>query len=88
MVGAAMALTLFAAALVAIVTWHWPPLIEAGRRLDILGKALWIILGGIILIVIALTGKHVEASGAWGRLNVGGGDDDAKPGAAPKDTQP
>lgn len=70
MVGAAMALTVFAAWLVWIIAWHWAPLVEAGRRIDILGRALWIVLGGLVLIVIALTGKRVEASGAWGRLDV------------------
>ncbi|HEY0265711.1 MAG TPA: hypothetical protein VGC16_03105 [Rhizomicrobium sp.] len=79
MVGAAMMLTAFAAWLVWIVAWHWPPPVETGRRLDILGKALWIVLGGIVLVVIALTGKRVEASGLWGRLDVRGGDDPASP---------
>lgn len=75
MVGAAMVLTVFAAGLVWIMAWHWPAPVESGRRIDILGKALWIVLSGIILVVIALTGKRVEASGTWGRLDVRDGDD-------------
>lgn len=75
MVGAAMALTVFAAALVWIV-WHggWP-ISQAPRQLDILGKALWFILLGIIIIVIALTARRVDASGVLGHLSVSGEDD-------------
>lgn len=74
MVGASMALTIFAAWLVWLVAYRWAPLIEAGRRIDILGKALWIVLGGVIAVVFGLIGKHVEVSGIWGRLNVSGDD--------------
>lgn len=75
MVGAAMTLTLFAVWLVWIVWRGGWPIRQAGRQLDILGMALCIALVGILAVVIALTGRHVEASGVWGRLDVSGGDD-------------
>ena len=79
MVGAAIALSAFAAWLVWII-WRggWPVSI-APRQVDILGWALFIVLFGVILVVIALTGKHVEANGVWGRIDVSGGDDPAAP---------
>lgn len=63
MVGAAIALTAFAGGLVWVI-WHggWP-LNQAGRQLDILGKALWIMLVMILIIVVALTGQKLSAKG-------------------------
>lgn len=71
MVGAAVALTAMAAWIIWIV-WHggWP-LSQAGRQLDILGKALWLVLAGILLIVLALTLQKLSASGVWGHVDVG-----------------
>jgi len=77
MAGAAIAMTMVALFVISILTWHWAPLIETARRIDILGKALWFILLGIILIVIALTGQKVDIKSALGSLSAGGGSDDA-----------
>lgn len=77
MAGAAMALTAVALFVISILAWHWAPLVETARRIDILGKALWFILLGIIIIVIALTGQKVDIKSALGSLSAGGGSDDA-----------
>lgn len=76
MVGAAVALTFIAIWMVWIV-WHggWP-LAQAPRQLDIIGKALWLVLGMILLIVLALTLQRLSASGVWGRVDVGAGEPD------------
>lgn len=80
MVGAAIALTALAAVLIWIVWaggWHN----QQPRQLDILGKALWLDLGMLGLIVLALTMQHLSAKGAWGSVDVGGGGEDTDKGA-------
>lgn len=74
MVGAAISLNGFAGWLVWII-WHggWP-LSQAGRQLDILGKALWLTLGMILIIVVALTDKIVRAVGFNSSIDIGRSD--------------
>lgn len=74
MVGAAMALTVDGIWVTWIVAYHWPVGSEDALRIKVLAAALIIVLVGVILVVIALTGKRVEASGMWGRLDVSGDD--------------
>lgn len=75
MVGGAMALTVDGVWVTWIVAYHWPIGREDALRIKVLAVALFILLVGVILVVIALTGKRVEASGAWGRLDVSGGEE-------------
>lgn len=72
MAGSVVTLTVFAAWLVWII-WRggWPDA-EAGRQLDILGWALWIMLAAIGAIVAALTGQHIEVRGVLGSIDVSG----------------
>lgn len=72
MAGAAMALTFFAAWLVWIVWRGGWPAAQAGRQLDILGRALWIVLAAAWAIVAVLAGKRIEVRGVLGSLDVGG----------------
>lgn len=57
---------LFAGWLVWIV-WHggWPPA-QAARQLDILGKALWITLALLAVIIVSLAAAKVRGTGLGG----------------------
>src|SRR5690242_9220886 len=75
-IGAAMALTGFAAWHSWIV-WRGPwPAEEAAHRLSILAWGLWGALGIIGMIVLALTGLGVVASVSRSGLNLNVGDED------------
>lgn len=79
MVGAAVAMTIFAAALVWIV-WRggWPPA-QASRQLDILGKSLWLALVMILVIVVSLTNQKFSAKGLGGSIDLSGQDEPPAP---------
>jgi hypothetical protein len=80
MVGAAVAMTIFAAVLVWIIWRGGWPVVQAARQLDILGKALWITLAMVLIIVVSLTNQKFSARGLGGSLDLSG-QDEAQPAA-------
>lgn len=58
-------LLLFAVWLVFLIRNGWP-LNQASRQLDILGKALWIVLATNAVIIVALAAARVRAGGPGG----------------------
>lgn len=75
MVGAAIALTIFAGVLVWIIWRGGWPATQASRQIDILGKALWITLAMILIIVVSLTSQTFRARGLGGSIDISGTDE-------------
>lgn len=64
--GCALVMTALATGLVWIV-WKGPwPMSQAGRQLDILGKALWTVLVIIGAVVLSFAGQKISAKGLGG----------------------
>lgn len=81
LVGASIVLTFMAAWLVCIIAYgDWPGM-QAARRLDILGKALWFTLFMVLVVVASLTLSKVSAKLFGGSFDIGHDDeaDDGEP---------
>lgn len=79
MVGASIALTGIVCWFVWIIAYGPWPLAQAARRLDILGKALWINLAMIGVIVVSLSNQKFSAKGLGGSVDIAGQDDPPDP---------
>jgi hypothetical protein len=80
LVGASIILTFMAAWLVCIISYGaWPPM-QAARRLDILGKALWFTLFMVLVVVASLTLSKISAKAGTASFDIGhDGEDKPEP---------
>ncbi len=77
--GASMTFTLSAVWLIWIIAYGAWPSMQAARRLDILGKALWFNLFMVLVVVASLTLSRVSAKVFGGGFEIGHDDEDEDP---------